>query len=408
MQEVIVIESNSAGNGAAALKAAKEMGYVAHFLTSDPREYVNARKNPIDCADIVTTIATKDITKLLHFVTGRNIASVLAFTDYEVVQAAIVGEYLGLNTPPLAGILNCRFKDLFRKASAGTGWTPRFATMTSADSVTSSPIGYPCIVKPVDESGSVGVKKCNNDFEFVTAVNEICAVSVNYFGYIRANRILVEEFIPGSEFSAEMAWHPDEQRFVLLGVTRKEVTPPPYSIEVGHSFPFLDANNPLIEKQIGTILQKVGLKNIVCHVEFKLRPEGVGIIEVNPRIGGDNILDLVEYCTGIDMAKLQLEITLGKFDSVQNQVSKKRHGAIRFFLPHKAGIVESIIINKTPEVINVFTVKLPCEARQSAMSNDDRLGAVIVSGISQASAMQQATFLVDQAVFTYQQADRLV
>ncbi len=400
-QEVIVIESNSVGNGAAALEAAKRLGFIAHFVTADPSSYAAARKDPTRSADIVSTVATDDAGKLLHFVAGRDVASVLAFTDYETIQAAIVGEYLGLRTPPVKGIVACRFKDLFRRASAGCGWTPRFATTPFDAPDRTSPVGYPCVVKPVDESGSVGVKICRDDGEFSEALGEIRAVSKNSFGYTRARTILVEEYIPGPEYSAEMAWNPGQGCFVLIGVTKKEVSAPPYNIELGHTFPHEEIDLACVERQIGAALVKVGLRNLVCHVEFKPRETGVAIIEVNARIGGDCILDLVKLSTGIDLAQLQLEITLGRFDSAENRAAAGRYAAVRFALPPKPGTVRSFGFGSGPNIVEKYAKRTPLSIARVA-SNDERLGAVIAVGATAAEAGASAEHAVSGATIEYQ------
>ncbi|PMF72605.1 hypothetical protein BCV10_20950 [Vibrio lentus] len=58
---VIVVESNLAGNGTLALERVKQLGYRAIFVCKDPMEYESIELNPLSIADEVVVIDTYEI-----------------------------------------------------------------------------------------------------------------------------------------------------------------------------------------------------------------------------------------------------------------------------------------------------------------------------------------------------------
>jgi biotin carboxylase len=81
---------------------------------------------------------------------------------------------------------------------------------------------------------------------------------------------------------------------------------------VGHVFP---AQLPpvtvrLIGQQVRAWLAAVGLVAGAAHVEFRLHGGCARLIEINPRLPGGQITELVRWCTGIDLVEKYLDFHL--------------------------------------------------------------------------------------------------
>ena len=318
--QVLFIESNLAGNAVPAIRRAKELGYLAHFVAASPAEYAEMDSDILGAADVVTQVNTTDIGGLLHLVESQAIPvrTAVAFDDYRVVAAAAVRDHLG-GEAGLPGVLATRFKDLFRDRLADSPFAVRRQRVGLSDS-SEAPF-LPCVVKPCDDSGSVNVRLCHSAEEYAQALKAIrsAAGQPNGRGYLRGADALVEEFLDGDEFSAEMVWDESCLRWLAVCVVRKLVLGGGSFIEMGHLTPWdLGPEHVKVTDQIDWILRYVGLRKGVCHVEFKLTTNGVRVVEVNPRPAGGPIGRIVRAALNVELPVLHLESLLGEtIDSKQ-------------------------------------------------------------------------------------------
>ncbi|MGL4820882.1 MAG: hypothetical protein ACRC5C_13010, partial [Bacilli bacterium] len=175
---VYIIESNAAGNGVEAIKNARTSGYDTHFLTRDRARYEAFQENPVQLADHVTEMDTLNIPLLLYFFRDKQPAAILTFDDFRMLPAVIVSNELGLVTPKVSSVMHVRYKDLAREKVNGylEGQVP-FQRLSLEDDITPQHIQFPCVVKPVDESGSVAVKVCQTMSELKEGIFAIRAMS---------------------------------------------------------------------------------------------------------------------------------------------------------------------------------------------------------------------------------------
>lgn len=383
-RQILFLESNYAGNAVPAMRHAETLGFRTHFVARDPEEYAAAAVDPRSVADSVSEVDTYDIGKLLRFAAGQRASAVVAFDDFRVVQAAIVGEQMGVRFgPDFRGLVNVRFKDVMRASLAGSSHHVRHALVDAQ--ARTSPIGYPCVAKPVDESGSVGVVICGDDEEFATALAavRVGAQRDNIRSFRPSSAVLVEEVLTGPEYSAELVWSDTEDRWLPVGYTRKSTSPPPLCLESGHAFPHTFGSPEADEEilaQLRDVLHRVDLRGVVCHFEFRVDEVGrARVIEVNPRPPGGRIMDLVQAAYGIDLAALHVDAQLGIVTSESVRPSRDRHAAVRFLLPAAAGRIDAITVPAGPDDVDVRIATTPVDVA-AVTSNDARLGQVFATG----------------------------
>lgn len=384
MSTILVVESNHAGSGTMALRIAKAWGYRTHFLCRSPAEYEARAVNPMAVADEVTVVDTFDIARLIRVVDGRDdYVAVLAYDDLCVLQAALLGQYLGLaHSPPPSAITRTRFKDRFRAALAGTPWSVRHATVELT--VASSPVGYPCVVKPTDVAGNYGVSVCRDEREFLAALTRLRDFTGRVYGrgYQPMPVALVEEELAGEEFSAEMVWSTRLVDWRLIGFTTKEFSGDSCPIEVEHMFPheFTTPVNEHVTAQLRGCLRALGLRDTLVHVEFRLHDGVISLIEVNCRPAGGKINDLVEMALGSSLIELHVAAHLGLVDAILDDVKQRQYAGIRFLLPTQEGIIERFSVESIDEPnVDIHTVPTPLRT-DAVFTSDSRIAHVIASG----------------------------
>jgi biotin carboxylase len=285
-------------------------------------------------------------------------------------------------------MVRTRFKDRLRQALDSTRWAVRHKVVPLT--AVTSPIGYPCVVKPVDEAGSVGITLCQNDADFERALESLRAMTAgpNRRGYQPLPVGLVEEVLPGEEFSAEMVWSAARNDWQLIGFTTKELSERS-AAEVGHCFPhhFEPELEERIRAELNGCLRHLGLRDTLVHAEFRLSGEQFSLIEVNPRPAGNRIDDLVNYTTGVSLVELHLAAHLGSADEVLQRARPSGYAGVRFLLPERPGTVRSLHVAPAPDAdgdpVELHTVDTPREIGPD-LSNDTYLGYVLARGESPA------------------------
>lgn len=323
--------------------------------------------------------------KCLELANQLDIISVFTMNEYRIPLASKISEALQFTYQlPYEASLRCRNKKLARQKlnEAGVGEV-QYRLVTSESDLESELQGmdFPLIVKPSNDSGSKNVYLCKSESEISKAIKHIVQSKKNIVGQSIDTDILIEEFLDGPEFSIESVTVNGQT--IILGITKKLVTPYPLSIEVGHDFPAaLDLDEG---KEIRSLVKEslaiLGVDFAVTHTEVKLTNKGPRIVEVNARPGGDEIPHLVKAVTGIDLKSLAFLVTLGKgIDSLDLSSSTVPSASIRFLLANQEGKVffderfQSASIREQKWYVNNG------ELVQRTESNFNRLGYFIVYG----------------------------
>ncbi|HFX3816263.1 TPA: acetyl-CoA carboxylase biotin carboxylase subunit family protein, partial [Enterococcus faecium] len=224
---------------------------------------------------------------------------------------------------------------------------------------------YPLIVKPTSFLASIGVKKVESFKELQAQVNQQLNIKFPlYFDktyelgelYSLENRVIVEEFIDGEEYSLESIVTKNEYK--VIGITKKITHEIDFMDEVGHIFP-AQIPNHLKEKieQWGQALHHaLGIVNTVTHAEFRIdKKNNIYLIEIGARIGGDNISELIRYNSdnNFNFFEAYLKSREGKIFS--HVLGKKFVGIAFIKVPTNAygKIFESLTI---PKITNTSTI----------------------------------------------------
>jgi biotin carboxylase len=388
-QRLLFVEANTTGTGMLALRMAQEQGLQPVFLTNKPSRYAGLSETGCD----VFVVDTNEYGALheaimANFPVGE-LEGVVTTSEFylEVVAQLAEAFHLPGNSP--VAIRNCRNKALTRQTLQAAGvHQPKFAICRTEAELAAAveAVGLPCVVKPADDTGSFGVLCCATFAQAATHAVRILSQHTNIRGQRTAGTVLVEEYVNAPEFSVEMfTW---DGRTTCVGITQKSLTGLPYFVESRHIFPALLA--PEAEREIRhtvfRALEAVGITLGATHTEVKLTPQGCAIVEINARLAGGMIPELVWHATGIDLLKQQIKSAGGVAPDLS--VLRQHYGGIQFIVADAEGELQEIqgleAARAVPGVEQVVvTAQVPARVRppQSAY---DRLGFIIASGVSHA------------------------
>ncbi|MEP6695396.1 MAG: ATP-grasp domain-containing protein [Pseudonocardiales bacterium] len=278
------------------------------------------------------TIDAEKMSSAATALTGREpVHGVMSWDEARVLQVAKVGAALGLPGGNPAAAMRCRDKHQTREALAAADLPqPQSILIKGADEALAAAerIGYPVVLKPRAQAGSLGVVRVDTPEELTMLFAFARGTTMAGAWHDDVER-LVEEYLDAPEVSIDSAVHTG-QVFPFC-VARKGLGYPPYFEEVGHVVHGTDPllTDPDIQSSLERIHSALGFTDGMTHVEAKVTPRGLEVIEVNGRLGGDMIPYLGLRARGIDPGLAAAAVACGRLPSLQPD--RQLVAAVRFF-----------------------------------------------------------------------------
>lgn len=382
---LIFVESNTTGTGMQALRLAARLGTTPVLLTNKPERY----KGLADIRCEVVRCDTNDDTTLTKAIDEYSeIAGIATTSEFYLVPVAGQAARRGLAGNPPEAMAICRDKSRTRLVLREAGVPqPSFAVVVPGGDVADAvaAVGLPCVVKPADDSSSTNVRLCRSVAEATAHAATVLAIAANVRGQATARTVLVEQYLSGPELSVEM--FSVAGRTTCVGVTAKSVTAGgPHFVEYQHIFP-ADLAPPARQDAVDTVtraLEATGFAYGASHVEVKQVPAGWAIVEINARLAGGMIPELVRLATGVELLEQQLRAFAGL--PVQLEPVRERYAGVRFLLAAEAGRLVAVngvaSARAVPQVESVTITVSVGAAVQPARDAYDRLGYAIATGDS--------------------------
>lgn len=235
-----LVESNTTGTGQLFARAARALGLRPVLLTSDPNKYPYVIHDDLDVC-IIDTNDPGALHALGDELAAAGLVGVTSSSEYFIAAAAELAERYGLVGPASRAIRACRDKAAQRRILADAGVpVPAFAECRTTSEVVSMSrkLGSPVVVKPVQGSGSEGVRVCD-DVESASEWSALLlATTTNERGMPIQARVLVEEYLDGPEYSVESF---DGN---IIGITAKHLGPQPFLWKSAMTFLLISTRLP--------------------------------------------------------------------------------------------------------------------------------------------------------------------
>jgi len=221
--------------------------------------------------------------------------AVLALGDRPTPTAACAAQAFGIRGNPPQAAENCRNKLRQREALARAALpVPPFFSFAIGEelSAVAARAKFPCVIKPTLLAASQGVIRANNPAEFEWAVRKTRAVldspEVQALREPDADRLLVENYIPGREVALEGLL--DERALRTLAIFDKpDPLEGPFFEETIYVTPSrLPAQTQAAIRDCAQrSVAALGLLTGPVHAEFRVNDDGPWVVEISPRpIGG--------------------------------------------------------------------------------------------------------------------------
>lgn len=365
------------------IKKAKEMGL--RVVATDYDKNAPGLK----VADVPVVLDVKDIEDSIEIAKANKIDGVLTIaSDIAVPTVATVADELGLPgiSPEVARIATN--KALMRECFVEHGVpSPKFREVRTLDEVREAvkAIGFPVVVKPVDNAGSRGVSKVDNLEEVSAAFNHAKTNS-------KSGEVIAEEFINGIECSMEGMTYKSETE--ILALSEKKKPEGHYQVATDITYPpsFSDEVIEDIKNVAKQAIKSIGINMGPTHTEIILTPQlKPMLVEVAARGGGfGTFSDIIPLVSGVDAVAANIKMCLGQEPDIKPKY--KKGVVLRFFAPPE-GILKTVIgfeEAKTIENVKVDLFKKVGDTIPPLATDGDRTGYILAWGETRREAIKKA------------------
>jgi len=336
---MLFVESNTSGTGRLMLQAARTRGYEPVLLAADVARYRFAAEDGIGVVQADTTDAAAIVTLFRERSWRSRLAGVLSTSEYFIAVASEVAARLDLPGPAIAAVRAARDKDSqHRRLSAAGVPVPAGTVVRRVDEIerVASRLHFPVVAKPTMGSGSTGARLCVGVEELQEHVTRLLAARANERGLPVPSEALLQEYIDGPQYSVETLG------LQVVGITANHIGPPPCFVEVGHEHPAeLD---PIAARQLRTVARRalaaLGLTWGPAHVELRMAAGGPRVIEVNARLAGGWIPELVRLSSGVDLIAGIVDLSAGHPLRIRRR--HRRIACIRFLVADRDGVITAV------------------------------------------------------------------
>ncbi|PIR62454.1 MAG: hypothetical protein COU65_03400 [Candidatus Pacebacteria bacterium CG10_big_fil_rev_8_21_14_0_10_42_12] len=260
-------------------------------------------------------LAVEAVVKYSH---KNRIDGVITFWEDDVLLTSKIVDELHLTGIPHQIAINLRNKFKMREFCESIGVaTPKHTLVNSEDElkVAVENFKFPVVIKPTLGSMSSYVVKAEDSDEVF-----------QIWKYIRQNinvqtesslhdgiQLLMEEFIEGDEVDVDLLIQNGKTKF--WSITDNLSTQEPYFIESGMICPsnLPDSQQKELLSIAENVLERAGVRDGCIHFEAKYSKTGPVPIEVNLRMGGDEVYWLPKQVWHVDMIDSAVKIALGEY-----------------------------------------------------------------------------------------------
>jgi len=319
-------------------------------------------------------------------------------TDAPVPTLGKLNDELGLSGVSEHTALACSNKNLTREIlSSANVLQPKYEfinTQLDAKAALEN-IGYPCVIKAPDSSGSRGITKLNSITDFDIGYEQAKLYSAN-------GLIIIEEFIEGTEIGAQTFSENGECLHCLIH--NDSLSEGEYMVPIGHSYPLNEPSidQEVVKNEIFKALKALGLENGPANVDLIVTDDGRPfIIEIGARAGATCLPELTSLHTGFDWTKMIIMNCLG---NKQPQIeSIERPCAALILQSPKDGVFKgySLDFSQTEHEENLVDFEITAEPGDLVSvlrKGTDRIGKVLTTGTTSLDAEKKAAEIAEKIV----------
>ncbi len=293
-----------------AIREAKALGLLVLAFDRNPNAV--GREH----CDFFEEVSTKEIQELIarsqDYAREYNVRGVMTAGTDVAYPVACVAKALGL--PGISPEVAFRATNKFcmRKTLAEAGLlVPRFTQASTIEEALDGAhtLGYPLVIKPVDNMGARGVRRIDSDAE----MREYFPFALGQSGHYSESAVILEEFMEGSEISMDTLV--EDGVVHLLTIADRHINNLPYFIETGHSIPSQLPRECLTQafETMRQAIRAIGIGTGAAKADIKITTEGAKIGEITARLSGGFHSQFTEYvATGMNSTRAAVQLAIGE------------------------------------------------------------------------------------------------
>lgn len=352
MKRIVLIETLHTGTGLEIIKSSVKKNIELCFVTAEDWIYKNCPSNILESINIIEVDWDKtDVRSEFIKLNSDGIDTVL-FTQRDgfVEDVSKTCEEFNINFQSPKAIKIGRNKDITRGVlSEKPVSSPACYHVRSRNELDAAidKLCFPIIAKPADGSGSKGIVMLKNSSDIVQLDPFFSTSNIN---------LLLEEYKVGELISVETFTYQGKNYF--LGNTNRMMTSHPNFIELGYAFPYqlTSTQQDLIKLYTNTILDTLDYRFGFCHIEYIVGKDDIYLVEVNPRMGGGQLGNLMSKSLGLDVYDLIVDALFDQFEPSFNFTSGDAYGCYTVY-PSNSGKVCNIsgldIAKTHPNIVEI-------------------------------------------------------
>jgi D-alanine-D-alanine ligase len=373
--------------------------YVNHWIIADTNNHIDS------------------INAVKQFIeTNPNIKinGAMTFWEDDVILTSKIVDRFNFIGIPYAVAQKTRNKFLFRQFCKENGIPfPNHILVESDNDIDriAKELKFPLVIKPIFGSSSAFVIKVEDKDELIKAYNFVKNnISTNVeTALAEGYEILVEEYIDGDEVDIDMLLQNGKVKF--FSIADNYQTKEPFFLETGYQLPsgLPEKNQEELIEMAEEVTEKLGIQNGILHFEAKSTTKGAYPIEVNLRMGGDEVYPSTKAVWGVDLIEYAVKIALGEYVKIDKPETPKKYIRGTSLQAEDSGIVSQLYINdeiKTKKYIEeIHFNKKVGEPVLAPPEGYEFLGWLTVSGENPLDADENLEEALDNIEYTIAEFD---
>ncbi|MFI8578183.1 ATP-grasp domain-containing protein [Rossellomorea aquimaris] len=340
MKSIIFIETTKSGSSREAIKTADRLGFYTVLFTERPNFVAKREEFPdvhlmklCDLSDM--NVLQKEVKALI--LKGIEVSAIVSYVDPHSYTACTLADQFNLNHFSTEGMKNIQNKIQSRELLKNSSVTPEYWTVvTKAESEELEPKiknKFPLVMKSPKSTGSKDVYKVGNLIEYRKRYNTLSTLYEN-------QPILIEEYLPEPQYLVEVVVH--KGKVHIMAVIKQDIQYNRRFIVMGYKLllnPGVSFSNGLM-KAIKEIVAKHGLVTGPCHLELRRKGNQWKLIEINARISGAGMNNMIKAAYGINLVEEMLKMALGKDPDLTPKFQKNVY--MQYVTVEKKGTLEKV------------------------------------------------------------------
>jgi D-alanine-D-alanine ligase len=273
---------------------------------------------------------------------------VITFWEDDVLLTARIRDRFGLIGTSYEVARLARDKHMFRAFCTEHGLPAPGHTLIDAEADPEEAVGklrFPMVIKPVYGASSAYVVRVDNLQELRETVDYLRQnISTDVESALSVSTaIMAEEYIDGNEVDIDMLLQNGKIKF--WSMSDNDATREPYFVETGQCIPSrlsMSQKEELVA-MAEEILERLGVEDGCVHFEAKYGSRGPMPIEVNLRMGGDEVYYFVKTAWGVDLIENAAKVMLGEYiRKISKPERPKKFVSGKYFLPPYSGVLTAL------------------------------------------------------------------